>query len=252
MTGDTPGGARISREAVAPVLPKRFYKMAATGTDDTGNITILLDGRPVRTPKRQLLAVPTAALGDTIAAEWSAQGETIDPTTMPLTRTANTAIDGIVGREREIHDDIVEYIGNDLICYRAEAPRELVAIQNAAWDPVLEWIAQAFATRLRTTAGIMPIEQDIVDVARIASALSRETAFSLAPLHIMTTLTGSALLTIAYRKGFMKPEAVWTATHVDEDWQIAQWGADAEAMERREKRWAEFQAAARFLELLHD
>ena len=244
------GAARISREAIERPKPKRFYTTANVTDGENGSFAVVLDGRPVRTPRRAALAVPSRPLAVAIAAEWQAQGEFIDPVTMPLTKTANTAIDGVMGRESEVHEDIVRYIGNDLLLYRADAPRELVARQLAAWDPVLGWVAETFSAELRTTTGVMPIEQNVVEVAKVASALSEETALSLAPLHIMTTLTGSALLTIAYRNGRLTADEVWTATHVDEDWQISQWGEDVEAAERREKRWQEMQAAARFLELL--
>ena len=144
----------------------------------------------------------------------------------------------------------MRYIGNDLMFYRAESPQALVARQAAAWDPVLEWFAETYDARFKTTAGIMPIEQNILSVAKAASALTNEDAFSLAALHVMTTLTGSALLTIALSKGRLTLDDVWQATHVDEDWQIEQWGHDAEANERRVKRFAEMTAASRFLALL--
>ena len=244
----TSSSPRSTLDDEARQLPKRFYKTAAPASRGKG-YAIELDGRPMKTPKRTPLEVPSEALAVAIAVEWNALADVIDPGKLPLTKIANTAIDGVVGRESEIHDDLVRYIGNDLLFYRAEAPESLVARQAAAWDPVLAWFADTYGAVFKTTAGIMPIEQSPLMVAKAASALSNETAMSLAPLHVMTTLTGSALLTIAHRQDRLTPDQIWHATHVDEDWQIEQWGRDAEADARRAVRRAELQSAADFLAL---
>jgi chaperone required for assembly of F1-ATPase len=242
-------GPRSTQDDAARQLPKRFYEQAAIAPSN-GGFAVELDGRAVKTPKRSTLVLPARPLAEAIAGEWNALGDLIDPAKLPLTKIANTALDGIIGREHEVHEDIVKFIGNDLLFYRAETPQGLVERQAAAWGPVLGWIAGTFDAEFKTTAGIMPIEQSPLAVAKVASALSNETALSLAALHIMTTLTGSALLTIAHLKGHLTPDEVWQATHVDEDWQIEQWGADEEANARRALRRAELQAAADFLALL--
>lgn len=243
------GAPRSSQDDLARQLPKRFYKDATIAAKAVG-YGIELDGRSVKTPRRAPLTVPTEALAIAIAAEWNGLGDVIDPAFLPLTKIANTAIDGVTGRETEVHDDIVRYVGNDLIYYRAPSPDALVARQAEAWNPILDWFSETYDAHFKTTSGIMPIEQDIRDVAKAASALTRETAMSLAPVHVMTTLTGSALLTIALRQKCLDADAAWTAAHVDEDWQIEQWGADADAEARRAKRRVEFDSAITFLRLL--
>lgn len=240
---------RSTEDDAARQLPKRFYK-AATACAQDGGFAIELDGRAVRTPQRQVLLVPTMALGQAIADEWNALGDVIDPQFLPLTKIANTAADGVMGREQDVHDEVVRFIGNDLLFYRADNPQGLVDRQVGAWDPVLDWFRQTYDAEFRVTAGIMPIEQDIRSVAKAASALSGETAMSLGPLHVITTLTGSALLAIAHRHGHLSAEDIWQLSHIDEDWQIEQWGEDAEATERRQKRQAELNAASKFLSLL--
>jgi len=240
---------RSTQDDEARQLPKRFYKEAAAIACD-GGFAIELDGRSLKTPKRTGLVVPTEPLATAIAGEWNTVGDTIDPERLPLTKIANTAIDGITGREREVHDDIVRYIGNDLLFYRADIPETLAARQAAAWDPILAWFADAWDAEFKITVGVMPVEQNLVSVAKAASALTSETAMSLAPLHVMTTLTGSALLTIAHLKGHLTPDEIWHTTHIDEDWQIEHWGADADAAERRGKRRTELQSAAEFLAML--
>lgn len=242
---------RSSQDEAARQLPKRFYKLATVAHHQTG-FAIELDGRAVKTPRRAALLVPAEPLADAIAAEWNALCDIIDPQKLPLTKIANTAIDGVVGREQEVHDDIVRYIGNDLMCYRAETPEALAARQAAAWDPVLQWFEETYGAAFKTTTGLMPIEQNLLTVAKAASALSSETALTLAPLHVMTTLTGSALLTIAHHKRRLTIDQVWHATHVDEDWQIENWGEDAEAEVRRTKRRQEMQAAVNFLAMLRN
>lgn len=250
---DTPDKAsntpRSTLDDEARQLPKRFYEIATVAAKSSG-VAVELDGRPIKTPKRKQLEVPTEALAAAIAAEWTALADLIDPEKLPLTKIANTAIDGIMGRESEIHEDLVRFIGNDLMFYRAETPTSLVERQAAAWDPVLNWFADGHGAAFKITAGIMPIEQSPLMVAKAASLLSTETAMSLAPLHVITTLTGSALLAIAHNRGFLTPDQIWHAAHIDEDWQIEQWGADEEAAARRAARRAELQAAVSFLALL--
>lgn len=240
---------RSSEDEAARQLPKRFYKTATVAQSGAG-FAVELDGRGVKTPKRAQLVVPTEALALAVAAEWNAVGELIDPAKLPLTKIANTAIDGVIGREREVHDDIVRYIGNDLLFYRAETPQALVDRQSKAWDPILNWFSETYDADFKVTAGIMPIEQNLLSIAKAASSLSRETAMSLATLHVMTTLTGSALLTVAHLKNRLSINELWAATHIDEDWQIENWGEDAEAQSRRAKRRDELQSAADFLSLL--
>jgi chaperone required for assembly of F1-ATPase len=237
------------REALKPPLPKRFYKTASAAETPAG-FEILLDGRPVRTPAKQPLVVPTRALAEAIAAEWAAQGEHIDPATMPLSRLAITTIDGVSKHMADVAADIVKFAGNDLICYRADAPAALVELQTRAWDPVLAWAEEELGARFRLAEGVMPVEQDSAALARVADAVAPFDAMALATLHVMTTLTGSALLALAHARGRISEDEAWNAAHVDEDWQIRQWGVDVEAAARREKRRAEMQAASRFLALL--
>ncbi len=242
------GGPHISADALKRELPAKFFKEARAEQVADG-VRITLDGRPLKTPKKAALIVATEALGQAIAAEWNGLGDKIDPERLPLTKIANTVIDGLIGREQDLHEDLVRFIGNDLLFYRAGSPVELDQRQKAAWDPVLAWAEERFGATFRLTEGVMPIEQNLVSVAKVASALSGADAMKLAPVHVMTTMTGSALLVIAYLEGRLTVDEVWAATHVDETWQEEQWGEDREALARRVVRRAEFDAAVRFLEL---
>jgi chaperone required for assembly of F1-ATPase len=228
---------------------KRFYR--AVSVDGAAPaFRVLLDGKPMRTPAKRELALPTRPLAEAVAAEWEAQGEHIDPRTMPLTRLANSALDGAAGREAEVGADIARYAASDLLCYRAEAPAELARRQAEAWDPVLAWARSALGADLVVGGGIVPVAQPAAAVAAIERALAGLDAFALTAYHVMTTLMGSALLALAHAGGRLGVGEAWAAAHVDEDWQIAQWGWDAEAEERRGSRWAEMQAASRLLALL--
>jgi len=240
----TPG-----KKPLAPPLAKRLYK-TVTVEKGEGGFAILLDGRPVRTPKKLPLTVPTRGLADAIAAEWAAQGAHIDPATMPLSKLAITTIDGVARNMAEVAADIVKFAGSDLLCYRAEAPEALRGLQADAWDPVLRWVETEFGAHFALTRGVMPVHQSPEALKCIAAALEPYNAMALAALHVMTTLTGSAILALAHARGRLSAEAAWAAAHVDEDWQISQWGVDVEAAERRAKRWIEMQAASRFLALL--
>lgn len=257
------GGPKLpGKEAAARALRKRFYKAVTvaplsfgvpTATKGEGTpqaFRILLDGKPVRTPAKAELALPTRALADAVAAEWEAQRAHIDPLTMPLTRLVNSALDGVCGREAEVRADIVKYAAADLLCHRAPGPEALVRRQAELWDPILAWSRQALGVRFAVAEGIMPLEQPREAQAATAAALAGFDAFALAALHVITTLTGSVLLALAHARGHLSAEAAWAAAHVDEDFQISQWGEDAEAMARRERRWGEMAAASRLLALL--
>lgn len=229
--------------------PKRFYRtVSVDGTAPA--FRVLLDGRPVRTPAKRELAVPSRALAEALAAEWEAQRDLIEPGTMPLTRLVNSALDGVTGRETEVRADIAKYAASDLLCYRADGPAELVRRQADAWDPVLSWTRDALGAPFALGQGIVPVVQSQEASAAIERALAQLDALSLAAHHVMTTLTGSALLALAHARGRLTAEEAWAAAHVDENWQTSQWGEDAEASARRDRRWAEMQAASRLLVLL--
>jgi chaperone required for assembly of F1-ATPase len=236
-------GSRLS-----PALPKRFYRAVTVEAAD-GGWRVLLDGRAVKTPKRLALLLPTQALAQAIAAEWEAQADVINPASMPLTKLANSALDGVTGREEAVRDEITAYAGNDLLCYRAGQPEALAHLQRQAWDPLLAWAEQHFGAKLKTGAGVMPIAQAPAALAKLAEAMVRFDAFALAACHVMTTLTGSALLALAHMHGRLTLDEAWTAAHIDEDFQISRWGEDAEAKKRRDLRLAEMQAASAFFRL---
>ncbi len=234
--------AAVKRANAAP-LPKRFYQEATFRAQPNG-FAVVLDGKSVRTPGKAELVVPSEDIAEALAAEWSAQGEFIDPKGMPLTRLVNSAIDGVRGQEPEVAADCLNYAASDLTCYRADFPPGLVALQKQHWDPVLAWATDAFGCQFKTTVGVGYIEQPAGNAPRLASAVAGIDAFQLAGLHSMTTLMGSALLALAVQRGHLAPDAAWAAAHVDEDFQISQWGEDDEAVVRRAFRRRDMQAAA--------
>ena len=242
-----PNGA--AKAASKSDLPKRFYKDVAVKDEGSG-AALLLDGKPVRTPGKAPLVLPSRALAEAIADEWRAQGDHIDPRSMPLTRLANTAIDGVEGRSQAVIDDIMAHARADLLCYRADGPVALVAQQAKHWDKVIAWGKDALQAPLSLAQGIVHVTQPEASLAALRKRLEKFDAFSLAALHVMTSLTGSALLALAVALKRLSPEEAWEAAHVDEDFQISQWGEDAEAKARREARRRDFDAAARVLRLL--
>ncbi|ANL65929.1 ATP12 family chaperone protein [Rhizobium phaseoli] len=225
-------------------LPKRFYAEVAVAEHE-GGFAITLDGKMVRTPARQVLGVPTEALAQLVAAEWRAQGEEIDPVTMPATRLVNTALDGVATNAQAIFEDILRFSSSDLLCYRADGPELLVERQRQRWDPVIDWAANDLGARFILIEGVMHHEQPREATAAFAVTLARhQSPMALAALHTITTLTGSAILALAFAEGRLTVEEVWSLAHLDEDWTIEHWGRDEEAEERRAKRFVEFKAAA--------
>ncbi len=225
-------------------LPKRFYKDVSVAEQDAG-FAILLDGRPVRTPAKQILAVPTKPLADLLSAEWQAQAEVIDPATMPVTRLVNTALDGVATDTQAVFDDIVRFSSSDLLCYRADQPEPLVQRQAERWDPVLDWAAGDLGARFLLIEGVIHHEQPRDAIAAFGVTLRRHnSALALAALHTMTTLTGSAILALAFAERHLTMDEAWSLAHLDEDWTIEHWGSDEEAEERRAKRFEDFKASA--------
>jgi len=235
-----------ARRNMRPNLRKRFYECAAVGKGVP--CPVLLDERVVKTPAGSALAAPSAALAEEIAAEWNAQGERIDPATMPLTRLANTIIDGVAPNPEPIADEIAKYLGSDLVCYRADTPEGLVREQGRSWDPILMWAREALGARLVLTEGVMFVEQPARSVAAARQAIPSD-PWRLGAVHLITTLTGSALIALAVAAQELGVEEAWAAANVDEDWNMKLWGRDEIALQRRASRFADMQAAGSILSL---
>ena len=227
---------------------KRFWK-AATAEPVEGGFAVHLDGRAVKTPAKRALVVPTRAMAEAIAAEWDAQEEKVDPATMPVTRSANAAIDKVATLFDEVAALIAEYGGTDLLCYRAEAPDELVARQANAWDPLLEWAEAELGARLEVTAGVLPKAQSEAALARMQAAVSAVDPFRMAALHDLVGITGSLVLGLAVARGRIDAGEAWVLSRIDEDWQAEQWGEDEEASATAAVKRDALQHAARFWEL---
>ena len=228
---------------------KRFYGHAAASPEE-GGVAVLLDDRPVRTPGRNLLRVPTEELAEAIAAEWNAQGEKIDPLSMPLTGLANAAIDRVAPDPAGFARSLAEYGESDLLCYRAEGPRSLVERQEQAWDPLLGWARTRFRVEIATTAGVMHRRQPEATVEQLGRAVAARSAFHLAGLSPLVTIAGSLIVALALAEGAIGLETAWDAALLDEAWQAEQWGADPLAAASLENRRREFEAAYLFLTLL--
>ncbi len=232
-----------------PGVVKRFYRKAATKSVD-GGFAVVLDDRPVQTPGKAPLVLPCAALAEAIAAEWQSQDGRIVPATMPLMRLASTAIDRVAGRREMVIDDVSAHGASDLVCYRADEPAELVARQEAAWRPLLDWLERRYGARLAVTQGIVHVAQPPAALADLRTAVAALDDFMLIALHAATVAAGSLAIGLAIVEGELDAAAAFRASQVDETFQIEKWGADSEAAERRAALAAELAAAARMIDLL--
>jgi chaperone required for assembly of F1-ATPase len=237
------------RRGLRPALPRRLYKGAVGETTTDGHV-VRLDDNPARTPAGRLLAAPTFALAQAIAAEWQAQGDVIDPAKMPLTRLANAIIDGVTDLPGPVAAEIEKYLGCDLLFYRASSPRALSERQAQLWDPILAWARDALGAEFKLGEGVVHVVQP--EAARNAAGAAipkHDDPWRLGAVHAVTTLTGSALIALSMLRNDLATAGAWLAAHVDEDWNMEQWGKDEMALERRAFRFAELEAAATVLRL---
>ena len=239
---------RVAEQSRESQLPKRFYKDVAIAERD-GLFSVELDGRSVKTPGKRPLAFAVRAIANAAVEEWRAQEDHIDPVTMPMTRLANTAIDGVALDMQAVKEDIIRYSGTDMLCYRASSPKGLVDQQNKLWDPLIDWAQSALGARFSLAEGVIHVEQPEASIAAFSAHVGQvNDPLTLAALHVATTITGSAILSIALLKGERSLNEAWQIAHVDEDWNIEQWGEDEEAKERRAARLIDMRAAAIVLE----
>ncbi len=227
---------------------RRFWT-TASAVPVEGGFTVHLDARPVRTPLKAPLVVPTLALAEAVAAEWQAQEKTVNPETMPFTRTANSAIDKVMPQFAAVADMLAEYGGSDLLCYRAEGPADLVALQAQGWDPLLDWSRDVLGAPLRTAAGVMHVAQPDASLAALRDQVHALSAFRLAAFHDLVAISGSLVLALAVARDRITADEAWTLSRIDEDWQISQWGEDEEAAESAALKRAALLQADRFFAL---
>ena len=230
---------------------KRFWK-ETTANEKDGKFAVLLDGRPVKTPAKASLSVPTRALAYAIAAEWDAQETEVDPNTMPFTRMANSAIDKVSVQHDEVAQMLADYGDADLLCYRAEQPESLVNRQSMEWDPPLEWASEALGVRLQARAGVMHIPQDPEALSALAGRVRDMDSFRLAAFHDLVTLSGSLILGFAAAKGWKDADSIWDISVLDALWQEEQWGRDEEAHETAEIKRTAFKHAKSFFDFSGD
>lgn len=227
------------RQERKPARLKRFYKKASL-KPVKGGWLVLLDGKELKTPAKNTLLITSEPLAKAIVDEWNGQGEYIEPDSMPLTKYANTALDRVAPRRGAIIDEIVAFASSDLVCYRADTPQGLVDMQSALWNPVLDWAQKTHNLGFVCVAGIIYATQPEITLVGLYNLLEQETDSALNAIYNLTTLTGSALIALAVCHGAIQADFAWQAAHADEDWNIRQWGSDADAAERRALRRAEF------------
>jgi chaperone required for assembly of F1-ATPase len=228
---------------------KRFWTEERVEAAE-GGFVVLLDARVVNTPGKQRLVLPTRALAEAVAAEWAAQEGAVKPETMPMTRTANSALEKVAPQRIEVADMLASYGGTDLLCYRAERPQELIDRQAATWDPLIAWAEGRYGVVFRQATGVMPVDQPAQTVARLTEVVRGLDAFALAGFHDLVALSGSLILGLGVLEETIDVTEAWAASRVDETWQVEQWGHDEEADRMTEVKAAAFRAADRFCRLV--
>lgn len=228
---------------------RRFYKAVSVEAGE-GGWQVRLDGRPVRTPMRAFLTVPSRTLAEAMAAEWAAQEGAIRPDTMPLTQLASTAIDRVAPHRDRVVREIAGFAETDLLCHRAASPAALATRQHARWQPLLDWAASELGAPLTPTEGVIAVRQPDSSLAAIREAVAAADDFRLAALHVFTSISGSVVVGLALLRGAIDVAETWAVSQLDEDWQIERWGEEETAAERRRRLRADLDSAARFVTLL--
>ncbi|MBT3143943.1 ATPase [Phaeobacter gallaeciensis] len=227
--------------------PKRFWKNSLVVEAGNG-FTVELDGRRVKTPAKAELIVPTQDMAEAIAAEWNAQDGQVDPGTMPMTRSANAAIDKVRHQHAEVSEMLAAYGDSDLLCYRADSPRELVQRQAEQWDPALDWAAETLNARLVSQSGVIHRPQNSEVIETLTKAVHALDSFQLAAFHDLVSLSGSLVLGFAAAKDWRKPDQIWQISRLDELWQEELWGVDEEAQKMSDVKRQAFLHAKRFFD----
>jgi chaperone required for assembly of F1-ATPase len=225
---------------------KRFYKDVSVAQTDDG-FRVLLDGRPVKTPAKNMLALPTQALANAIAQEWRGQGDDIEPVSMPFLKLANTVIDGVAANRTDVITAILRFGENDLLCYRAHQPPELATLQAEGWDPVLAWARRRYGVEFAVVEGFSHTDQPAATLDAFRAALEAQDSFSLAALHVIASVAGSVVLALALAEGELVPAQVFSFSRIDEDYQASKWGRDHEAEVRASNLARELDKAAEFM-----
>jgi len=225
---------------------KRFYKDVAVAQAEDG-FRVLLDGRPVKTPAKNTLALPTRALADAIAAEWVGQGDEVQPAAMPFLKLANTVIDGVVANRAEVITAILRFGENDLLCYRADQPPDLARLQAKGWDPVLAWARRHHGAAFTVVEGFAHADQPAATLDAFRTALEAQDSFSLAALHVIASIAGSVVLALALAAGELTAAQVFALSRIDEEYQASKWGRDHEAEVRATNLARELDTAAAFI-----
>jgi chaperone required for assembly of F1-ATPase len=237
-----------ARRSARAVQRKRFYSNASVRETD-GSFTVTLDGKPIKTPSGRTVIVPERRLAEMIAAEWNAQLEFIDPLSMPVTRFANSVVQGVIDNVPAVTEDVAKYFASDLLFYRAGHPEGLVARESQHWDPILFWAAETLGAHFMLAEGVMHVRQPEQAIAAARAALPTD-PWAIAALHVITALTGSALLALALFHRVIDPDQAWAAAHVDEDWNAEKWGVDEEVAARKAAKLVDFKAAVDVLKAL--
>ncbi len=227
---------------------KRFYEQADIEAVEDG-MAVTLDGKTVNTPARRPLVLPNELIAGAIAREWSAQGETIEPDSMPLMRLAATAIDRVSENRHAVVNEIATYGETDLICYRAAEPEDLKGRQAEAWQPLVDWCAERFNARLAVTEGVVAVAQEKATIEALRAAVDSYDAFSLAALHTITTASGSLVIALALAEGHIDAVTSWRLSRIDERFQAEHWGIDKDALAKAHSLRITLFASARFLRM---
>ena len=228
---------------------KRFYKNVTVKTSESG-YQICLDDRPVRSPAKAVVMVPSQALAEAVQAEWQAVGDEIQPEDMPLYSMAVTITDRVTPQRQELADELAGYIHDDVLRYRSVDDLDLASRQTKMWDPWLNWAEQECGLRLSTTAGLMPVFAEATTEHIVRNRLQPLADAQFGCLYRVATLSGSVVLGMAFQGRQLGAHDVFETAFLDELYQNSLWGTDEEAADRQVAIRSELKNVERFMDML--
>ena len=229
---------------------KKFWEKVSIKKISSDSFCVMLDKRILKTPLKRDLILPNLNLAEEIVKEWDQDSKKINTESMIFYGLISTSLDKIIDNKNLYINDILDYVDTDLICYRAESPKELVELQKNKWDPIILFIEKYIGIKVQVFQGIFPKKQHTTVHTKLTNLINQFSIFEISVLHRITNITGSIFLSLCVLKKDISKKEVFELSVLDELWQSENWGFDEEISQKRKEISIELNRSIFFLECL--